>query len=281
MKKILSIAVLLLIVIAGCKKIDYADNEQTGEGLVDFGLKLPVSGTAIVLNSGTPTATVNFSWNAAKPGLYTAPVYTIVMALKNGGDLNEPYVSFPVNGSVTAVDLTQQQIDDALKAKGIPNGAKTDLIWGVKATNGSVSILSQTIFNVSITRMKDGASGFVLLAPASSTSPITINPGSTAESFTFRWTKSKPAVGSPAVSYKVVFSLTGDFTTPLFSINGNASPADTTATITYKAMSDSMTAHGLTTLSAPANLKWTVIATTGNWSQQADYVNELTIIREV
>ncbi|RYY70388.1 MAG: SusF/SusE family outer membrane protein, partial [Chitinophagaceae bacterium] len=40
-------------------------------------------------------------------------------------------------------------------------------------------------------------------------------------------------------------------------------------------------AHGLTTLSAPANLKWTVIATTGNWSQQADYVNELTIIREV
>lgn len=281
MKKILSVAALLLIIIAGCKKIDFADNEQTGEGLVDFGLKLPASGMEVILNSGTPDTKVNFSWNAAKPGLNTAPAYTLVMALKNGGNINEPYISFPVAGSVTAVDLTYKQLDDALKAKGIANGVKTELVWAVKADNGSVTILSQTVFNISITRMKDGASSFVLLAPESSTSPVTINPGSTSESFTFRWTKSVPAVGAPAVSYKVLFSLDGDFTNPLFSLNADAAPADTIATITYKAMSDSMTTHGLTTLATPASLRWTVVATSGNWAQQADYVNNLVIIREV
>ena len=129
--------------------------------------------------------------------------------------------------------------------------------------------------------MKDGASNFVLLAPVSSSSAVTINPGSTAENFVFRWTRSKPAAGGPAVTYKVVFSLTDDFTTPLFSLSSNAAPADSTATITYKAMNDSMVAHGLTSLPTPADLKWTVIATSGTWMQQADYVNQLVIVREV
>ena len=281
MKKLISLLTIALVLFAGCKKFEFKDNNATGEALVDFTTKTPVSGSNFILNGGTPNVAINFSWNASVPGLATLPTYKIVMALKTGGDLKTPFIEFAVPGNVTSVDLTHQQLDDALKAKGIANGAKTDLIWSVQATNGSVTILSQTIANISITRMKDGASAFVLLAPASSTGPLTINPGSVVENFVFRWTKSKPAAGAPPVTYKVVFSTTGDFTTPLFSLNANAAPADSTATISYKAMSDSLTAKGFTTLATPVNLKWTVVATSGTWKQQADYVNDLVIIREV
>jgi starch-binding outer membrane protein SusE/F len=281
MKKIISLLTAFVILFAGCKKIEFEGNNPTGEGLVDFTLKAPVSSTSIILNAGTPGVLVPFTWNASQPGLSTAPTYKIVMALKSSGDFKSPFIEFPVTGNVTTASLTYQQLDDALKAKGIANGAKSDLIWSVQATNGSVTLLSQSIFNISITRMKDGASNFVLLAPETSTSALTINPGSTTENLTFRWTKSKPATGGPAITYKVLFSLTGDFTNPLFTLNTNAAPADSTATITYKAMNDSMVAKGLTSPATPANLKWTVVATSGNWRQQADFVNDLVIVREV
>jgi hypothetical protein len=281
MKKIISLLIVSIVLFAGCKKVEFEGNNSTGEGLVDFTLKTPVSGNSIVLNAGTPNVLVPFTWNAAKPGLATEPSYKLVMALKTGGDLKAPLIEFPITGNVTSLNLTYQQLDDALKAKGIANGAKTDLIWSVQATNGSTTILSQSVFNISITRMKDGASNFVLLAPLSSSLPLTINPGSTAENFLFRWTRAKPATGGPAITYKVVFSSTSDFTNPLFSLSPNAAPADTTATITYKALNDSMVAHGLTSLPSATNLKWTVIATSGTWKQQADYVNDLVLIREV
>ena len=281
MKKILILLTFFILLFTGCKKVEFEGINPTGEGLVDFTLKLPESGTNLVLNAGTPAVVVPFTWNASKPGLNTQPTYKLLMALKNGGDIKAPLLEFPVTGNGNSANLTYQQLDDALKAKGIANGAKTELVWTVQATNGSVTILSQSLFNISITRMKDGASRFVLLGPASSTSALTINPGSTTENLLFRWTKATPAVGGPAISYKVVFSLTGDFTTPLFSLNANASPADTTATISYKAFSDSLSARGLTSLSTPAILKWTVVASSGTWKQQADFVNDLVIIREV
>ena len=281
MKKILILLTFFISLFTGCKKVEFEGNNPTGEGLVDFTLKSPESGTNLVLNAGTPAVVVPFTWNASKPGLNTQPTYKLIMALKNGGDIKAPLIEFPITGNGNSANLTYQQLDDALKAKGIANGAKTDLVWTVQATNGSVTILSQSLFNISITRMKDGASRFVLLGPGSSTSALTINPGSTTENLLFRWTKALPAAGGPAISYKVIFSLTGDFTMPLFSLNANASPADTTATISYKAFSDSLNAHGLTSLPTPAILKWTVVASSGTWKQQADFVNDLVVIREV
>jgi starch-binding outer membrane protein SusE/F len=281
MKNILYILSAAAVLLGGCKKTDFEGNNPTGEGLVDFTLITPTSGSSLKLNAATPNATVGFSWNAARPGLITAPTYKIVAALKTGGDLANPLVQFDVPGSVSSFALTQKQIDDALKAKSIADGATTEFIWGVSAENGSVKILSQSTFNITITRMKDGASPFKLLAPSSSTTANEIDPTTTAQSFLFRWTKSLPAAGGPAVSYKVLFSTSTDFKTPLFSINGNASPADTTATISYKALSDSLDAHGLSDLSQVANLKWTVIATSGTWKQQADYINDFAVTRLV
>ncbi len=290
MKKILSIAVLLLAVMAGCKKIDFAGNDQTGEGLVEFGLKLPVSGTNLVLNAATPDAKVNFSWNAAKPGLYAAPVYTIVMALKTGGDIAQPLISLPVTGSNPSADITHQQLDDALKAKGIATGAKTDLIWSVKADNGSTNILSQTLFNISITRMQNGATPFYLLGPASSLAAIETSPTSATDMLKFNWTRSKPAAGGAAITYKVVFAkrvVGGDgnevpvdwSTGTLFSIAANNNGADSLMTISHKAFNDSLVRYGYTDYGQQVNLKWAVIATSGTWNQVSEYVNTVAISR--
>lgn len=291
MKKILYILSASVLLFAGCKKAEFAGNNPTGEGLVDFTLITPTSGSTIILNGGTPLATVGFSWNAAKPGLNTAPTYTVVAALKAGGDLNNPFIQFDVPALATSVNLTQKQIDDALKAKSIPEGAKTELIWSVKATNGSVSILSTSVFNITITRMKDGSSPFVLLGPTSTLTAQSINPNSTSDIFTFNWTKSKPPVGGPAVKYRVLFSerkvdgngseIPTDWTKPLFSIAADNAGLDTFAKVTYKALSDSMFKYGFTNLPTPVTLKWTVVATSGSSNQLADYTNNIVIIREV
>ncbi len=59
-------------------------------------------------------------------------------ALKANGNLDAPLLEIPSdnNGADPKLTLTQKQLDDALKAKGIADGAKADLIWSVKADNG-------------------------------------------------------------------------------------------------------------------------------------------------
>ncbi|HMK05127.1 MAG TPA: SusE domain-containing protein, partial [Ferruginibacter sp.] len=112
MKTFISLLTISLLFIAGCKKVEFEGNNPTGEGLVEFTIKTPESGTNIILNAATPNVLVPFSWNAAVPGLSTAPTYKIVMALKTGGDLKIPFIEFPVAGNVTSVNLTHQQLDD-------------------------------------------------------------------------------------------------------------------------------------------------------------------------
>ena len=75
MKKIIYFLTFSILLFAGCKKIQFEGDNPTGEGLVDFTVKAPVSGTGIVLNAGTPNVLVPFTWNAAVPGLSTEPTY--------------------------------------------------------------------------------------------------------------------------------------------------------------------------------------------------------------
>ncbi len=278
MKKIAILSILLIAVFAGCKKDNLAGNEITGEGLVDFALKTPSSGTNLVLNAALPNQTVDITWNPAKPGLSTLPTYNWV-AVKKGTTFESPLVSIPSNnnGKDAKLTLTYKKIDDALKAKGVADGAKIDLVWAVMANNGSTKIMSQNTFNLSITRFSDGATPFILLAPVSSDASVTINPTSTSDKFVFRWTKSLPKAGGSPIVYKVLFSATSNFETPLFTLKADAAPADTMRTISFKALSDSLSANGLT--NASTTLKWTVVATSGTWKQQADYVNTIAILR--
>ncbi len=292
MKKIIFFLATVLF-FASCKKEGIADNDATGEGLVGFTLKTPTSGTVMKLNAAVPADTIDFTWGASKPGLNTAPTYTIVFALKDGGDINTPLFTFPAgnNGKDTKATVTYKQIDDALASKSIAAGATANLIWTAKADNGDVKLLASSTFNLTITRFQNGATPFLLLGPSSSLTPLAMNPGSTTNSVKFNWTKSAPAVGSPAVKYKVWFTLrktdaagveiTPDFTNSLFSVAADNLGNDSLLTMTYKAISDSLTARGQTNLSQVSELKWTVTATSGTWVQWADYVNSFAVLREV
>jgi hypothetical protein len=280
MKKLLYTLAATMIFLGACKKADFEGNDPTGEGLVDFTLITPASGTKLVLNAATPDVPVVFTWNAARPGLITNPSYKVIAALRTGGDLNAPLVEFD-GGSTTTYSITQKQLDDALKAKGIADGATSELVWSVRASNGSVTIQSTSTFFITITRMKDGATPFVLLGPVPTTAPMEINPTSTTDQIKFNWTRSKPATGGPAVTYRVLFTNNNNFAAPLFSIASNNNGVDSLLTVTTKQFSDSIAAHGYADLGLQADLKWTVVATSGTWKQQADYINNLSILRQV
>ena len=256
MKKFIYLLSAVIILISGCKKADFAKNDPTGEGLVNFALKTPSSGAKLVLNAATPNDPISITWTAAKPGLTTTPTYKWIAALKAGGSLQSPALEISSNtsGASTTLTLTQKQIDDALASKGIAAGATTEFIWSVVATNGDVKVQSTDVFNITITRMKDGASPFILLGPTSTLTSQSINPNSTADIFTFNWTKSKPATGGPAVKYRVLYAerkldvngneIATDWSTPLFTIAADNAGIDSFAKVTYKALSDSMFKYG-------------------------------------
>lgn len=283
MKKIFIPLILIITVVFSCKKTDF-DNTITGEAIGEFRLTAPVTNTNLVLNSATPNSTVTISWSAAKPGVSTPVKYNWVAALRSGGSLESPILTIPAgnSGLSTSLTLTQKAIDDALTTRGIAAGVKTDFIWSVQADNGTTKNLCVDVFNISITRFADGATPFTLLGPASSTSNVTINPGSTTDSLTFNWTRSLPGNITRPISYRVWFYRDTDpLGTPLFSIISRNAGADTLRRISNKDFSDSLTAAGLTNLATAAGLKWRVAATSGTWSQWSDFTNQLYILREV
>ena len=272
---------LLAMIFPACKKIDY-DTELKGEALGDFRLSAPSNNMDLVLNGGTPANTITISWTASKPGVSIQPTYKWIAASK-AGNLDAPLIEIPSgsSGTATSLTLTQKQIDDALAAKGIAAGAKAELIWSISATNGTTTIRSQDIFNISITRMKDGATPFILLGPAPTSAALEINPTSTTDSIKFNWTRSKPAAGGPGVTYRVLFSNSNSFTSPLFSMSAFNNGVDSILHVSYGQISDSLAVHGYADLGLQADLKWTVVATSGAWKQQADYTNTLSILRQV
>jgi starch-binding outer membrane protein SusE/F len=291
MKKLLTIFTLATVLFTGCKKIDY-DLESKGEALGPLKLSAPLNGTVLALNAATPTVPVNITWTASTPGVNTKPTYKWVAALKTG-NIESPILEIPSNnnGNDTKLTLTFGQIDAALASKGIAANVATDLVWSVVADNGSIKVRSADLFSIKITRFGNGTTPFLLLGPTSSTSTLAIDPGSTSSSFNFNWTKSKPSTGGPAVTYRVLFveqkydangaEIPVNWSNPLFSIASNSAGVDSVGTMTYKAVSDSLTAKGFTNLSAATSLKWTAVATSGTWKQQSDYVNDLVILRKV
>jgi hypothetical protein len=292
MKNIFLLSALSALLWTACQKPDF-DETVTGEALNTFTLNAPATNASIALNAATPNDKIEITWTASKPGVNTTPSYKWVAAQKTSGSLDAPLLELASDnsGKDAKLTLTQKQLDDALKAKGIADGAKADLIWSVKADNGSTQLLATEIRNISITRMKDGATSFILLGPASSNTVKAIDPNSTAQSMTFNWTKSVAATGGPAVKYKVLFAerktdgagnvIAVDWTKPLFAVSANNSGSDSLATITYKAISDSLTKYGFTNLTASVDLLWTVVATSGTWNQYASFQNEVMILREV
>jgi starch-binding outer membrane protein SusE/F len=281
MKKIIFSMAVVSATILSCSKATY-DNTITGEAIGSFTLVSPANSTNLVLNSATPAMPVTISWSAAKPGVNTAPTYTWIAALRTGS-LSNPVLSLASGsaGTATSLTLTQTQIDAALGTAGIAAGATAQLKWSVLANNGTTTLMAADSFNINITRFGNGASPFVILGPLSSSTPVATDPGSTNDSLRFNWRRSVAGTGSPAVRYRVLFSVDGNFNAPLFSTASNSAGVDSIKSISFKDFSDSLNAKGLTNLSNAANLKWTVVATSGTWNQRADFANDIVVIREV
>jgi hypothetical protein len=157
MKKVY-ILFIFLAALAGCKE-EKLEFTPVGEALYGFKLSGPSNNMNLVLNSATPDDKVVIEWSAAKTGLNAPVIYTFIAAQK-GGNLETPLIELKSdnNGADTKLTLTQVQLDEALKSKGIAEGAKADLIWSVKANNGSAQLLLTKPNNISITRFGNGVS---------------------------------------------------------------------------------------------------------------------------
>jgi len=291
MKKYLSFTFLLAVLLAAsCKKFDFS-YPVTGEAVGTFQLSTPADNNELMLNSATPAAGIVFNWSAAAKGVDAPVTYTWKLDLATG-DFSNPIwqVASDNGGTATQVTLTNKSIDSLLAAKSVAANARAVLKWTVAATNSSGTVQTAAPFKVNITRFGTGISAFTIFAPAPATA-VSINPGSTADFFNFKWQKAVASPSGNTIKYKVVFvqkqydgtgtiALTPNFATPLFSIASNNSGADTLGDYSYKQISDSLTAHGIP-VSQAAQLQWTVIATAAAFSQQALYYNDLTIVREV
>jgi hypothetical protein len=282
LKNYIGIVSLIALIALGCKKSNF-DTSVNGEALGAFKLAAPATSSKILLNAATPNQTIEITWTAAKPGISTMPKYSWIVASKSGS-LDAPLLEIASNntGADTKLTLTYKQLDDALKAKGVADGATTDFIWSVSADNGKNSkVRAEDVFNLTVTRFKDGATPFILLGPTSSATSLEINPSSTTDNFKFNWTKSAPANAASPVKYTITFYTDDAAATPVFSSLSNTAGADTLYTISYKSFSDSLTTHGFSDFSVASKLKWKVTATSGTWNQVSDYSNQFYLVRLV
>ncbi len=293
MKKYLSFTLLMLsvLLIASCKKFEF-NYESTGEAVGAFKLGSLSDNTILLLNSAAPATPVVFNWSTAESGVKDPVSYLWKLDLKTG-DFTKPIwqVSSEKGGTATQLTLTHKSIDSLLGVAGIAANAKADVKWTVTATNSTGTNFTATPFNLSVTRFGVGITAFTIFAPASSTTPVNTDPGSTTDFFNFKWQKAYPVPTTNTIKYKVAFvkkqfdasgkALTPNFGDALFSIASNNNGVDTIGNFSYKQMSDSLNAHGMTDLSVMAQLQWAVIATAGSFSSQSVYFNDLYFTREV
>lgn len=275
---------VLSLLLAACQKIDF-DNSSTGEGIEtgSFRITSPVSSSSIALNAATPSTPLVMAWTAAKPGVDKAITYKWI-AVKKGEDISKYTFELPSDndGKATTLTITHEKLDLYLFSKGIPANGTVDLTWTIQASNGETQVNSTDQFSLTLKRFGDGATPFILYGPEPIITTATVDPTSTTNFFQFKWQKSVPATGSPAVKYRVLFDKEGgDFSDPIFSIESNNSGSDSSLQVSYKRLSDSLNANGYEDMSLENRLVWTVQAVSGNWTQLASVTNALNLLREV
>ena len=282
----------IVLLIAGCKKYEF-DQTANGEAVGDFVVTGPASNSSLALNAAIPNDKIVMTWNAAKPGINSTVKYSWIASRKSGS-LETPDITIPSdnNGTSPQLTLTQKQLDDALKAIGVADGAKTDLQWSVVGTNDkNGKTRAGNVFNLIVTRFGDGVTPFELYSPQSTETTFEIDPGSTSSFFNFKWQKATPAKSTNPVSYKVAFverkfdnngaELPYDFSSPLFQFNSASGGADTVLNLSYKQWDSTLNAKGMTDQSQLAKFRWTVMATSGNFKLQSKFDNKISVLRQV
>lgn len=272
------------LLLAACQKVDF-DNSVNGEGIEtgSFRIQSPVSSSTIALNAATPAQPVVISWTSAKPGIDKPLTYKWI-AVKKGEDIKNYTFELPADndGKATTLTITQEKLDLYLFSKGVAARGAIDLLWTIQASNGDAQVVSQDIFSLTMKRFGDGATPFTLYGPEPIISTATVDPTSTADFFHFKWQKSVPVTGGPAVKYRVVFDLEeGDFSNPIFSIASDNNGSDSALKMTYKQLSDSLDDNGVDDYSKENRIKWAVQAISGDWVQLSSYTNAMNILRQV
>ncbi|QEC41656.1 SusE domain-containing protein [Pseudobacter ginsenosidimutans] len=276
--------IVFSLLLAACQKVDY-DNTVTGEGIETgtFRIQSPTTASTIALNAATPSAPLIIRWTAARPGV-DKPITYKWIAVKKGEDISKYTYELPAdnNGTATTLTITQEKLDLYLFSKGVPNKGSVELIWSIQASNGETQVLSQDQFQLTLTRFTDGATPFTLYGPEPIITTATVDPTSTTDFYQFKWQKSVPATGGPAVKYRVVFALEdGDFSDPLFSVASDNNGSDSALKMTYKQLSDSLDDNEQDDLSKENRLKWAVQAISGDWVQWSNVNNTMNILRQV
>lgn len=112
----------------------------------------PTAGTNIVLTEAEAEKVVNFSWSAADYGFDAAVTYSLEGDLE-GGDFSSP-IAF-ANTTGTSVDLTYEEINSNMIAKGIPDGVASNILLRVVAdVNDEVSEVASGTVMISVTPYK-------------------------------------------------------------------------------------------------------------------------------
>lgn len=306
MKK-LNYLIILLLVIAGCRKDPF--NLPAAPAINSTGLRLlqPFTGTTLVLNPALASTPIVIKWSPATSETGATIKYRWVAVGKTaGGNIDQPALSIPADVSGTATQLTTTfgALKAAMEAAGFPVPSENgpfpfELSWSVVAEDGTTSVRSQDVFTLVIVYNRDGVTPFDLVGPASSVSVNNINPASTTDSITFNWRKSISARTSPASSltkYTILFreekfdaggnviTNLNDFKTTAeikFTLPANNNSLDTFRKISYKDLSDVLTAAGYTDLSQINKFSWTVKAQSGTFSMLANTVRSYYLVREI
>lgn len=272
------------LLLAACQKTDY-DNAIHGEGIEtgSFRIQSPGTGSTILLNSAIPSQNLVIRWTAAKPGIDKPLTYKWI-AVKKGEDISKPTFELPSDndGKATTLTITQEKLDLYLFSKGIPAKGAVDLIWTIQASNGETQSNSQDLYSLTLKRFSDGSTPFMLYGPEPILNTATIDPTSTTDFYQFKWQKSTPTAGSPAVKYRVVFDYeAGDFSDPIFSIASDNNGSDSSLKLTYQQFSDSLTKNKEDDFSKESRLKWAVQAITGDWTLLSNESNAMNILRQI
>lgn len=279
MKKYYLLAIAFLFFLGACNKAEY-DTEVRGEALGALQPVSPATNAELSLNAATPDETIVFEWTAAKPGVNIAPTYTVIF-FDDNTSLDNPIatVASDNDGKDNKKSFTHKTLSDLLTSNGIAAGAIKNLKWAVKASNGSMDNFTEPL-NITITTAKDGATSFLLLSPVNSTETISLNPNSTTDLMTFKWTQSTASAGSPAIKYTVVLTPTDPGVEP-FRIPSDNEGLDTVLNLSHEALSTLLMDAGYTDLAATIQFNWNVEAQTGSFVLPAKFENSLYVNREV
>ncbi|MGE5108416.1 MAG: hypothetical protein ACM3H8_12775, partial [Sphingobacteriales bacterium] len=203
MRKLTYLSILLLMIVAGCKKDPFTLSPDPAINGTGFRLLQPFNDTTFSINPAlTNTPAIIVKWSPAFSETGAIIKYRWIAVGKTaGGNIDAPAISISAdaNGTATQLTLTNSVIKTAMDKAGFPitqeNGPISFVMsWSVVAEDGKNSTRSQDVFTMVIVYNRDGVTPFNIQEPASSTTVRNLSPAnSTTDSLFFNWDRSTSA----------------------------------------------------------------------------------------